>query len=83
MGSTMARVGSIVSPLVTMMAELYRPMPLFIFGTVPVVASAAIAFLPETLGHPLPDTVQDVENRWGPTHSGAEAHPRSHIQAAV
>ncbi|XP_045039314.2 solute carrier family 22 member 6 [Desmodus rotundus] len=63
MGSTMARVGSIVSPLVTMMAELYRPMPLFIFGTVPVVASAAIAFLPETLGHPLPDTVQDVENR--------------------
>ncbi|XP_036996126.2 solute carrier family 22 member 6 [Artibeus jamaicensis] len=63
MGSTMARVGSIVSPLVTMMAELYRPLPLFVFGTVPVVASAATAFLPETLGRPLPDTVQDVENR--------------------
>ncbi|KAM5318604.1 solute carrier family 22 member 6 [Glossophaga mutica] len=63
MGSTMARVGSIVSPLVTMMAELYRPMPLFIFGAIPVVASAAAAFLPETLGLPLPDTVQDVENR--------------------
>ncbi|XP_045711087.1 solute carrier family 22 member 6 isoform X1 [Phyllostomus hastatus] len=63
LGSTMARVGSIVSPLVTMMAELYRPMPLFIFGTVPVIASAATAFLPETLGRPLPDTVQDVENR--------------------
>lgn len=63
MGSTVARVGSIVSPLVTMMAELHRPLPLFIFGTVPVVASAATAFLPETLGCPLPDTVQDVENR--------------------
>ncbi|XP_036908868.1 solute carrier family 22 member 6 [Sturnira hondurensis] len=63
MGSTMARVGSIVSPLVTMMGELYRPMPLFIFGTVPVVASAATAFLPETLGRPLLDTVQDMENR--------------------
>ncbi|XP_054426622.1 solute carrier family 22 member 6-like [Pteronotus mesoamericanus] len=63
MGSTMARVGSIMSPLVSMTAELYGPMPLFIFGIVPVAASAVVAFLPETLGHPLPDTVQDVENR--------------------
>ncbi|XP_005852965.1 PREDICTED: solute carrier family 22 member 6-like [Myotis brandtii] len=63
MGSTMARVGSIASPLVSMTAELFPSMPLFIYGTVPVVASAVAALLPETLGHPLPDTVQDLENR--------------------
>nr|AAI51705.1 SLC22A6 protein [Bos taurus] len=63
MGSTLARVGSIVSPLVSMTAELYPSVPLFIYGAVPVAASAAIALLPETLGQPLPDTVQDVENR--------------------
>ncbi|XP_060032329.1 solute carrier family 22 member 6 [Erinaceus europaeus] len=63
MGSTMARVGSIVSPLVSMTAEFYPSMPLFIFGAVPVAASAAIVLLPETLGQPLPDTVQDLENR--------------------
>ncbi|XP_014648422.1 solute carrier family 22 member 6 [Diceros bicornis minor] len=63
MGSTMARVGSIVSPLVSMTAELYHSVPLFIYGAVPMAASAAIALLPETLGQPLPDTVQDVENR--------------------
>ncbi|KAG5196475.1 solute carrier family 22 member 6 [Ovis aries] len=63
MGSTLARVGSIVSPLVSMTAELYPSVPLFIYGAVPVAASAAVALLPETLGQPLPDTVQDVENR--------------------
>ncbi|XP_043308297.1 solute carrier family 22 member 6 [Cervus canadensis] len=63
MGSTVARVGSIVSPLVGMTAELYPSLPLFIYGAVPVAASAAVALLPETLGQPLPDTVQDVENR--------------------
>ncbi|XP_049569479.1 solute carrier family 22 member 6 isoform X2 [Orcinus orca] len=63
MGSTLARVGSIVSPLVSMTAEIYPSVPLFIYGAVPVAASAATAFLPETLGQPLPDTVQDVEDR--------------------
>lgn len=64
MGSTMARVGSIMSPLVGMTAELYPSVPLFIYGAVPVAASAVTALLPETLGQPLPDTVQDMESRW-------------------
>ncbi|XP_068833527.1 solute carrier family 22 member 6 isoform X1 [Capricornis sumatraensis] len=72
MGSTLARVGSIVSPLVSMTAELYPSVPLFIYGAVPVAASAAVALLPETLGQPLPDTVQDVENRRGKTRKQQE-----------
>nr|XP_020010577.1 solute carrier family 22 member 6 isoform X3 [Castor canadensis] len=73
MGSTMARVGSIVSPLVSMTSELYPTLPLFIYGAVPVAASAATALLPETLGQPLPDTVQDLENRRGkPRHQQQE-----------
>uniref|UniRef100_A0A8C0XED9 Major facilitator superfamily (MFS) profile domain-containing protein n=1 Tax=Castor canadensis TaxID=51338 RepID=A0A8C0XED9_CASCN len=83
MGSTMARVGSIVSPLVSMTSELYPTLPLFIYGAVPVAASAATALLPETLGQPLPDTVQDLENRWAFTQRGAGTYPRSHIQAGV
>ncbi|KAB0404706.1 hypothetical protein E2I00_019055, partial [Balaenoptera physalus] len=35
MGSTLARVGSIVSPLVSMTAEIYPSVPLFIYGAVP------------------------------------------------
>nr|XP_020765339.1 solute carrier family 22 member 6 isoform X2 [Odocoileus virginianus texanus] len=75
MGSTMARVGSIVSPLVSMTAELYPSVPLFIYGAVPVAASTAVALLPETLGQPLPDTVQDLENRWAPTQGEAGTRP--------
>lgn len=82
-GSTMARVGSIISPLVSMTSELFPSMPLFIYGTVPVAASAFTALLPETLGQPLPDTVQDLENRWAPTQRGARTYPRSHIQVGV
>ncbi|XP_049635615.1 solute carrier family 22 member 6 isoform X2 [Suncus etruscus] len=63
MGSTMARVGSIVSPLVSMTSELYPSLPLFIYGTIPVIASIFTALLPETRGQPLPDTVQELENR--------------------
>ncbi|KAB1272754.1 Solute carrier family 22 member 6 [Camelus dromedarius] len=63
MGSTLARVGSIVSPLVSMTAEIYPSVPLFIYGAVPVAASCVVALLPETLDQPLPDTVQDVEDR--------------------
>ncbi|XP_063084353.1 solute carrier family 22 member 6 isoform X2 [Cavia porcellus] len=62
-GSTLARVGSIVSPLVSMTAELYPTAPLFIFGAVPVAASAVTALLPETRGQPLPDTVEDLDSR--------------------
>ncbi|EHB02110.1 Solute carrier family 22 member 6 [Heterocephalus glaber] len=61
-GSTVARVGSIVSPLVSMTTELYPTAPLFIFGAIPVAASAATALLPETRGQPLPDTVQDLDS---------------------
>ncbi|XP_036273120.1 solute carrier family 22 member 6 [Pipistrellus kuhlii] len=63
MGSTVARFGSIASPLVSMTAELLPSAPSFIFGAVPVAASAVAALLPETLGHPLPDTVHELESR--------------------
>ncbi|XP_032138951.1 solute carrier family 22 member 6 [Sapajus apella] len=76
MGSTMARVGSIVSPLVSMTAELYPSVPLFIYGAVPTVASAVTVLLPETLGQPLPDTVHDLENRKGKQRRQQQEHQK-------
>ncbi|XP_003920306.1 solute carrier family 22 member 6 [Saimiri boliviensis] len=76
MGSTMARVGSIVSPLVSMTAELYPSVPLFIYGAVPMAASAVTVLLPETLGQPLPDTVHDLENRKGKQRRQPQEHQK-------
>lgn len=60
----MARVGGIVAPLVKMMDEYYPFLPPAVYGVAPVVAAVAAAFLPETLNTPLPDTIEEVENRW-------------------
>ncbi|NXN22471.1 S226A protein, partial [Nycticryphes semicollaris] len=63
-GSTMARVGGIVAPLVKMMDEYYPFLPPAVYGVAPVVAAVAAGFLPETLNKPLPDTIEEVESRW-------------------
>ncbi|XP_067170859.1 solute carrier family 22 member 6-A-like [Apteryx mantelli] len=62
-GSTMARVGGIVAPLVKMMDEYYPFLPPVVYGAAPVMSAVAAGFLPETLNAPLPDTIEEVENR--------------------
>uniref|UniRef100_U3J274 Major facilitator superfamily (MFS) profile domain-containing protein n=1 Tax=Anas platyrhynchos platyrhynchos TaxID=8840 RepID=U3J274_ANAPP len=61
-GSTMARVGGIVAPLVKMMDEYYPFLPPAVYGVAPIVAAVAAGFLPETLNAPLPDTIEEVES---------------------
>ncbi|NXF89418.1 S226A protein, partial [Eubucco bourcierii] len=54
-GSTMARVGGIVAPLVKMLDEVYPALPPGVYGLAPLVGTVAAAFLPETLNTSLPD----------------------------
>ncbi|KAJ8795760.1 hypothetical protein J1605_002522 [Eschrichtius robustus] len=61
--TTLANTGSILSPLVGMTSELYPSLPLFIYGAVLVAACPITVLLPETLGLPLPNTLQDLERR--------------------
>ncbi|XP_064359234.1 solute carrier family 22 member 6-A-like [Dromaius novaehollandiae] len=63
-GSTMARVGGIVAPLVKMMDEYYPFVPPVVYGAVPILSAVAAGFLPETLNVPLPDTIEEVETRY-------------------
>ncbi|XP_043825444.1 solute carrier family 22 member 6 [Dromiciops gliroides] len=63
MGSMMARVGSIMSPLVNMTGELYPALPSFIYGAVPIAGGAVAFFLPETLNKPLPESVEELKAR--------------------
>lgn len=61
--SMMARVGAMVAPMVLLMGD-YKPwIPGLIYGGAPILSGVAGIFLPETLGSPLPDTIQDVEDR--------------------
>ncbi|XP_036619747.1 solute carrier family 22 member 6-like isoform X1 [Trichosurus vulpecula] len=63
MGSMMARVGSIISPLVNMTGEFYPALPSLIYGAVPIAGGAVTFFLPETLNMPLPDSVEELKAR--------------------
>ncbi|XP_030602679.1 solute carrier family 22 member 6 [Archocentrus centrarchus] len=61
--SVMARVGAMVAPMVLLTGEYIPWLPGLIYGGVPILSGVAAIFLPETLGIPLPDTIQDVEDR--------------------
>uniref|UniRef100_A0A8C5SSG6 Major facilitator superfamily (MFS) profile domain-containing protein n=1 Tax=Laticauda laticaudata TaxID=8630 RepID=A0A8C5SSG6_LATLA len=61
-GSTMARVGGMVSPLTKMLEDYYSFLPPIVYGVFPITAGIIACLLPETLNVPLPDTIEDVEN---------------------
>ncbi|XP_058271438.1 solute carrier family 22 member 6 isoform X1 [Hemibagrus wyckioides] len=61
--STMARLGAMVAPVVLLCSETVIWLPGFIYGGAPVLSGIFAYFLPETLNIPLPDTIQDTEER--------------------
>ncbi|KAM4544488.1 solute carrier family 22 member 6 [Odontesthes bonariensis] len=61
--SMMARVGSMVAPMVLLAGDYIPWLPGLIYGGAPILSGVAAIFLPETLGTHLPDTIQDVEDR--------------------
>lgn len=61
--SMMARVGAMVAPMVLLIGDQNHWLPGFIYGGAPILSGLVGILLPETLGTPLPDTIQDVEDR--------------------
>lgn len=62
--STMARIGSMAAPAVLILDEILPALPSIVYGGSAVVAGLIAFLLPETLDVPLPDTVEDVEEKW-------------------
>ncbi|XP_018546982.1 solute carrier family 22 member 6 [Lates calcarifer] len=61
--SMMARIGAMVAPMVLLAGDYIPWLPGLIYGGALILSGVAGIFLPETLGSPLPDTIQDVEDR--------------------
>lgn len=64
LANTLARVGSIMAPLVRMVGDVVPALPLVIYGAAPVLSGLVAAFLPETRDTALPETMQDLQRRW-------------------
>ncbi|KAI3381222.1 hypothetical protein SNEBB_002699 [Seison nebaliae] len=58
--SMMARIGSMLAPQFVILGEkVWAPLPLIIFGAFGLSAGIMSLMLPETLGEPLPQTIED------------------------
>lgn len=59
--SMVARFGGILAPYVNMLAEVWKPFPLIIFGALALVGGLLSLLLPETLNKKLPETIAEGE----------------------
>ncbi|XP_069954916.1 organic cation transporter protein-like [Cherax quadricarinatus] len=59
--SMCARTGGILQPFIASLADIYKPLPLLIFGVLSLVCGCLTVFLPETVGCELPQTLQESE----------------------
>ncbi|XP_006816380.1 organic cation transporter protein-like [Saccoglossus kowalevskii] len=57
--SMCARVGSIISPYVFLLADIWEPAPYIIMGATSVVAGFLALLIPETRNQRLPETIED------------------------
>ncbi|XP_067877559.1 solute carrier family 22 member 6-A-like [Heterodontus francisci] len=61
--STMARVGAMIAPLIRMSGDYVPFLPMTIYGGMAIIAGVTAYFLLETLNAPLPETIEEIENR--------------------
>lgn len=61
-----ARVGSLLSPQLMTLAEVYAPwVPMVIIGGALFMAGLSLIMLPETKTIQIPNTVDDANRLWG------------------
>ncbi|XP_005082406.1 solute carrier family 22 member 13 [Mesocricetus auratus] len=79
--SIFSRIGGIITPLVMLLEQYHKALPMLIFGSLPVGAGLLCALLPETRGQTLKDTIQDLE-QGRPSRSHITAPQRKGVEAA-
>nr|XP_005317424.2 solute carrier family 22 member 13 [Ictidomys tridecemlineatus] len=78
--SIFSRVGGILTPLVLLLGEYRKELPMLIYGSFPIGAGILCFLLPETRGQALKDTIQDLDQ--GPsTRSPTAVSPEKEMES--
>ncbi|XP_054091844.1 organic cation transporter protein [Zeugodacus cucurbitae] len=70
--SMMARVGGILAPFINMLSNVWRPLPLIIFGSAAFTGGLLSLLLPETHNKPTLETIEEGENFGRKEHTTVE-----------
>ncbi|XP_037004271.2 solute carrier family 22 member 13 isoform X1 [Artibeus jamaicensis] len=68
-----SRIGGILTPLVMLLRDFHKALPMVIYGSLPIGAGVLCLLLPETRGQAMKDTIQDLEQ--GPRPRALEVEP--------
>lgn len=60
--SMMARIGGILAPFINMLSNVWRPLPLIIFGSAAFIGGLLSLLLPETHNKPTLETIEEGEH---------------------
>lgn len=60
--SMMARIGGILAPFINMLSNVWRPLPLILFGSAAFIGGLLSLLLPETHNKPTLETIEEGEN---------------------
>ncbi|XP_018333220.1 organic cation transporter protein isoform X2 [Agrilus planipennis] len=61
LGSMCARLSGTLTPLVTLLDSFDPTLPAIVFAVIALISGALTLFLPETMGAPMPESIQDGE----------------------
>lgn len=70
--SMMARFGGILAPYINILNEIWKPLPMVVFGGLSFLCGLLSLYLPETLNKKLPETIEEGERFGKKTRTDAE-----------
>ncbi|XP_066267297.1 organic cation transporter protein-like [Branchiostoma lanceolatum] len=82
-GSMSARIAGIIAPFAIMIGDLWNPLPLLIFGTMSLVAGGLALLLPDTMGKPLMQTIEEAEQLGKKTQTDEEDGKLDGVAATI
>ena len=53
-------IGGMVAPIIMSLNTSWGPLPMVVYGSATLLSAVTMYFIPETLGRPLPQTLDDL-----------------------